>query len=221
MEKEIKSESGIKPSKNVKNVAITAPNFEVAGFDIIGDAPYVQLKFSEKTRNQLLADMSKPKVTGGKKKVLPARNYSEEFENAQYREAVHGWNGIPAASFRAAAIRAAKLCGMDMTLAKCTIFVIADGYDADGTPLVKIDGEPELFTSAVRNSGKSVDIRVRAKFWPWKARINMRYDADHFSLDDVTNLLMRIGMQVGIGEGRPNAKSSSSAGMGWGTFQLG
>jgi len=34
----------------------------------------------------------------------------------------------------------------------------------------------------------------------------------------VTNLLSRVGMQVGIGEGRPFSKNS--AGMGWGTFEL-
>ena len=35
---------------------------------------------------------------------------------------------------------------------------------------------------------------------------------------DVTNLLMRVGQQVGIGEGRPDSKNS--AGMGWGTFNV-
>ena len=43
-------------------------------------------------------------------------------------------------------------------------------------------------------------------------------DADQFSLTDITNLLSRVGAQVGIGEGRPDSKSS--AGMGWGMFRL-
>jgi len=34
----------------------------------------------------------------------------------------------------------------------------------------------------------------------------------------VTNLLARMGMQVGIGAGRPD--STDSAGMGWGTFRI-
>jgi hypothetical protein len=44
------------------------------------------------------------------------------------------------------------------------------------------------------------------------------YDADQFTLEDVSNLLARAGMQVGIGEGRPDSKMS--AGMGWGTFRI-
>jgi hypothetical protein len=39
-----------------------------------------------------------------------------------------------------------------------------------------------------------------------------------FSLDDISNLLMRVGLQVGLGEGRPDSKKS--AGMGWGTFEI-
>jgi hypothetical protein len=35
---------------------------------------------------------------------------------------------------------------------------------------------------------------------------------------DVTNLMQRVGQQVGIGEGRNDSKMS--AGMGWGCFTL-
>ena len=48
--------------------------------------------------------------------------------------------------------------------------------------------------------------------------MRVRFDADQFTLTDVANLLMRVGMQVGIGEGRPFSKNSN--GMGWGLFDL-
>jgi ribosomal protein S17 len=41
---------------------------------------------------------------------------------------------------------------------------------------------------------------------------------DQFKVQDVANLLSRVGEQVGICEGRPDSKNS--AGMGWGTFQV-
>jgi hypothetical protein len=44
------------------------------------------------------------------------------------------------------------------------------------------------------------------------------FDADQFALGDIGNLLVRVGMQVGIGEGRPDSKKS--AGMGWGLFEV-
>jgi hypothetical protein len=36
--------------------------------------------------------------------------------------------------------------------------------------------------------------------------------------DDVTNLINRVGLQVGIGEGRPDSKDS--AGIGLGLFEI-
>jgi hypothetical protein len=48
--------------------------------------------------------------------------------------------------------------------------------------------------------------------------LNMRWDADQFSADDIINLLMRVGLQVGIGEGRYDSKKS--AGLGWGGFEV-
>jgi hypothetical protein len=53
---------------------------------------------------------------------------------------------------------------------------------------------------------------------PWSAKIKIRYDADQFTIADVTNLLARAGIQNGIGEGRPNSKNGP--GMGWGTFEI-
>jgi len=52
----------------------------------------------------------------------------------------------------------------------------------------------------------------------WEAQVRVRYDADQFTLEDLANLLARVGVQVGLGEGRPDSKSS--AGMGWGTFMI-
>jgi len=39
-----------------------------------------------------------------------------------------------------------------------------------------------------------------------------------FSGADIANLVLRAGIQVGIGEGRPFSKNS--CGMGWGTFEI-
>jgi hypothetical protein len=61
-------------------------------------------------------------------------------------------------------------------------------------------------------------VTVRAAFHDWKARVRVRWDQDQFTLEDVANLLTRVGMQVGIGEGRPDSKNS--AGMGWGLFAV-
>jgi hypothetical protein len=72
---------------------------------------------------------------------------------------------------------------------------------------------------AVRNETGVVDLRVRPMWREWEAVVRINFDADQFTLTDITNLLQRVGMQVGLGEGRPDSRKS--AGLGWGTFQLG
>lgn len=119
-------------------------------------------------------------------------------------------------------ISACRLVDFKMTIAKLTLFVEADGHDAlDRTPLVRIysdQEEPENWIAPVRNSDGGFDLRARPRWHNWQLRPRIRFDADRFSLTDVTNLIARVGMQVGIGEGRPDSKRS--AGLGMGHFEI-
>ena len=72
---------------------------------------------------------------------------------------------------------------------------------------------------AVRNESGVCDLRPRPMWRKgWEAVVRVRFDGDQFTLIDVANLLLRAGMQVGIGEGRPDSRNS--CGMGWGLFRL-
>jgi hypothetical protein len=202
-----------------QEVTIKAPKFETAEFLMTGNAPMVQNAFPQKAKET----MKKKQEAGPqakKNKIRESKNFQECYEQSQHisRE---GWNGIPASGFRAAMISACRIVGFKMTLAKLGVFVEADGFDRiDGTPLVKISkGKPHYVEHSVRLETGVTDIRARA-MWDegWQSILRIRYDADMFSLDDISNLLMRVGLQVGIGEGRPDSKKS--AGMGWGTFDI-
>lgn len=201
----------------VEHVTITAPKFTTVQFTIVGVSPYVQLRFSEKS----IATM-KAKMLLGSQAKKGAKREPRDFDE-DYRQALHvstdGWHGIPASAFRNAMISACRIVGFQMTKAKLAVFVEADGIDkVDGTPLVRIIGEPEKVEHYVRNATGVVDIRVRGMWREWSAKISIRFDSEMFSLVDVSNLLARVGMQVGIGEGRPDGKQS--AGMGWGMFRV-
>lgn len=201
-------------------VAIPAPNFQTAAFLIRGIAPYVQNKFSQKAREQMREKQEKGSTGNKEKGKKEAKNFQEAYELATHR-ATDGWCGIPAPAVRAAMISACRTVGFKMTLAKLSVFVEADGFDADDqTPLIKIEkGEPEYFESLVRLATGVADIRPRPMWQPgWEATVRIRFDADQFTLTDVTNLMMRVGLQVGIGEGRPDSKMST--GMGWGMFEV-
>jgi len=199
-------------------VTITPPAFKTAVFEIVGTAPLVIHKFSQKTRDGFI---EKHKL--GSQTVKGKKREPRDFD-AQYQQARHlsrdGWDGIPAAAFRIAMIDACRLVGFKMTMAKQALFVEADGFDADeGTPLVKITGgKPRRLDMMARNDDGGADIRVRPQWETWGATVRVKYDSDLFSTQDVTNLLLRAGVQVGVCEGRPYSKKS--AGMGWGTWTI-
>ena len=199
-------------------LTITAPNMVEASFKIQGTAPYVQSKFSQKAL-QIMKDIQILGSVAKKGRKKEPKDFEALFEGAiHYSE--EGWAGIPANGVRAAMVSACKVVGFAMTKAKLALFVEADGFDAsEGTPLIKITkGKPKHVEHAVRIQN-TTDIRVRA-MWEkgWEATLRVRYDADMFSLEDVANLIARVGMQVGLGEGRPDSRSS--AGMGWGLYRV-
>jgi hypothetical protein len=198
-------------------VAIDPPKFETATFEIIGTAPYMQCRFPEKALQAMRAKHEAGQ-SAKKGKAKEARDFDRDFQQAQHISA-EGWNGIPASALRNACIDVCRMTGFKMVHAKMSLFVEADGFDKlDGTPLIKIIGAPpEKTEMTVRNATGVTDIRVRPMWREWGARVRLRFDADQFSLTDVTNLLQRAGMQVGIGEGRPFSKQSN--GLGFGLFR--
>jgi len=200
-----------------ERVTVPAANMRVAEFLIVGTAPYVQCRFSQKAIEQIRATQAAGSQAKSKK-VREAKDFQAAYESSKHLME-NGECGIPAGAFRQAMISACRLIGFKMTLAKLAVFVDADGFDVvDGTPLIAIIGTPEKHEMMGRNANGSVDLRVRTMFRKWSARLRVKFDADVFSVTDVSNLLSRVGQQVGVGEGRPDSKKS--CGLGWGTFDI-
>ncbi len=207
-----------KAASTEQRISIKPPNFQTARFIIEGTSPFVQNKFSQKAMEEMRANHVAGSTSRKNTKKEP-KDFQALYEGAKHKSE-QGWIGIPAPAFRNAMISACRTVGFKMTLAKLGVFVDADGFDAhDKTPLIKMTGEPEYFETLVRLADGSPDIRPRPMWKPgWKAEIRIKFDADMFTVTDIANLLMRVGQQVGIGEGRPDSKKS--AGMGWGMFKI-
>ncbi len=207
-----------KPKKSdVSELVIPAPNMETIELNIVGTAPYVQHKFSAKTKKQMLEKQQQGAKAKGKRVNAP-RELEKEFEDSMHMDS-DGRYGIPAPAFRSAMISACKVVGFVMTRAKLAIFVQPDTFDVDdGTSLVFISGKPEPLHSNVRLETGVASVAVRSIWREWSTKIRITFDADMFSKEDIANLLHRAGLQVGIGEGRPDSKKSN--GMGWGTFLI-
>ena len=197
-------------------LTVTAPNFKVATAHIIGTSPLMVHRFHAKAI-LMAKHQAGSRVNKGKTDKAP-RNFEAEYEAARYRDKKAGWDGFNAASIRGALISACRTAGIKMTQMKLAAFIEADGMDEEGTPLVRIYGEPVMDIRYARNETGVVDLRARPRFDGWHATLRIRFDADMIAFSDLANLLMRAGQQVGIGEGRPDSRKS--AGIGYGLFDV-
>lgn len=200
-------------------LAISAPDIRRVRLTLIGEAPLMINKFSAKAQQQM-REAQEAGSTAKSKKVREAKDFEDCCNQARH-VSTDGWDGIHAAAFRNGAIDACRSAGFTMTKAKLAIFTEPDGFDRDdNTPLVRITkGEPVMDVANVRNQSGVADLRARPMYFPWEAELTLRYDAGILTLQDVLNLMARVGMQVGIGEGRPYSKQS--AGLGYGLFRIG
>jgi hypothetical protein len=205
-------------AKAVSQVTIPAPNFQTAKFSIRGTAPLVIHRFSAKTKSEMKQKMETGKAAGSRKN-REAKDTDDLFHEARYI-AKEGWDGFHAGALRNAMISACRLVGYKMTLAKLSLFIQSDGVDAiePQIPLVRIFGKPVKQEDMARVATGQPYVTVRSAYYDWTAHVRIRWDSDQFTQTDVANLLMRVGQQVGICEGRPDSKNSP--GMGWGLFEI-
>ena len=202
-------------------ITIKPAKFLVAEFKLRGTAPYVSNKFSAEAR-----EMMRAKQVAGSQAKKGAKREGKNFDQ-KYLESMHhlegGGFGIPASCFRQAIVSACRIVGFKMTLAKLAVFILHDGLDADPgdrSPLVRITkGAPRPQESYVRLATGVADLACRGLWEPgWELNLRVKYDADMFTSTDIRNLLERVGVQVGLGAGRPDSKTS--CGQGWGTFEI-
>jgi hypothetical protein len=209
-----------KPKKETR-IRITPINMQTQTFSFHNTAPLCLNRFGagklKKMADAMAKTEEKTKKDKAKKPKRPPRDYEQEFHEACHLS-TEGWFGFPASGIRTACVDVCRVADAVMTKAKLSIFVVPDGYSADGTPLVKIYGEPKKSIKPAKNSDGSTDLRSRPLWMTWGMQPTIRWDADQFYLEDVVNLLVRVGIQVGLGEGRPFSKKS--CGIGYGTFDL-
>ena len=207
--------------KSTTVVTIRPPNMQTAEFHIEGTAPLVIHRMDPKLQAEFRAKVEAGSTPTGKKKH-EAREVAEIVEAAKYIGQTNGerWDGFNASAVRCACIDACRIVNYKMTLAKMSIFCLEDGRDIYNPlyPLVRIIGNAEPSEMMGRTSTGVAMLIFRPMYFPWAANLRLRFDGDQFKLQDVTNLLARVGMQVGLCEGRPFSKNSS--GVGWGTFEI-
>ena len=180
-------------------INVNRPNLLVSQFKVKGISPLISHKWSEKAKKEMLDKQMKKALT-----TRQAKNPQAEFESSLYllSNGKHpkGPYGFPAVAFKAAAVRAAKqLDGMNMTDARGLFYI-----EPDDGELVQIHTPepPEMREDMVRLNGKSADIRYRGSFVNWSVTLNVRYNADVVSQEQLLNLFELAGFSCGVGEWR-------------------
>ena len=187
-------------AKKTETHVVGIPCLKIKEFDLtlIGDSRLVSHQWSDKAKREMKGKQAKEAKHGREK-----RDPKAEYEASLYQHPDGGY-GFPTIAFKAAAVRAAKQCGISMTDARC--FFHVDGE------LVKIKGKPVMREDMVRIGNGVADIRYRGSFEKWSTVLRVRYNEAVISAEQIINLFNTAGFGVGVGENRPE-KSGNNWGM--------
>lgn len=195
----------------------------VARIPVQGTTPLIMNKFSAKAQ-QIMLDRQMGKATPREEK-----NPEELFQNAQHRLA-NGDPGIPAVSFKAAIVDAARFFkGSKMPMTDLRRMIAVRGVPGDDvlnrSQLIPLYGEwtgdPDSLKPAVpvmrqdyaRNESGVADIRFRPEYDPWSAVLEVVYITSSLKLEAIIALVDAAGNN-GVGEWRPGSKESNTGSYG-------
>lgn len=179
----------------MQKVTVHEFSIKTVKIPIVGISPLIVHRFSEKVIKQ----MQDKQAGAAKNKKHDIRQPEEEFEAAKHKSP-QGWEGFPAAGFKAAMIRGAKMIGMVMKDTQTAFFIKAD---CEETQLVKINGGVRMRTDMVRVGMGASDIRYRPEYPEWNTNITVEFNAGVVSIDQIFQLVKAAGYGCGIGEMRP------------------
>lgn len=162
---------------------------------VTGISPLIIHAWSEKSK-KMISDKQAGKAKNKKHEI---RKPDEEYEDAKHKSP-KGWDGFPAAGFKAAMIRGAKMIGMVMKDTQTAFFIKAD---CEETQLVKINGESRMRTDMVRVGMGASDIRYRPEYPEWGAELTIEFNSGVVSIDQIYQLVKAAGYGCGVGEMRP------------------
>ncbi len=191
-----------------QEVGIELPQLNIGLMEItiIGDSPLIVHAWSHKAKRQML-----DKQTKAAKGAREAKDPKADFEASMYRLADGGY-GFPSVGFKTSAVTAGtSIAGLTKIQARQAFHVIGEDVDVAGAfegsisrlNLVRIHGTPQMREDLVRVGMGTADLRYRAEFPEWHAKLLVRYNKNVLSEAQIMNLINTAGFAVGCGEWRP------------------
>jgi hypothetical protein len=212
------------PKGKEEKILIPSPRLEMIQVTVDGIAPLVMRNWDDKTKQQL-AD----KQSGKNKAPRREDRDPKDVLNAARYISTEGWDGVPAAAFKGALVRAVSILNvsktdLNMTIAKLCFFIQHDGTEKPRvninactgeseeqvalTRLLKINGKMTCYEKMQPTDGGGPYMSYRPLYDPWSVRLRVQYNGAIISRANMLNLISHAGYFVGIGEHRPSAKES-------------
>lgn len=181
---------------------------------IVGTAPLITQRWSEKARRMLLESQQ-----SSTRKKREAKDPDALFNDARYR-LPDGRDGVPATAYKAAIVHAARLFdGITQVALRQAILVLGDDRDERGDALVAIDyGNLSMREDTPRNATGVPDLRYRPQYWPWKAVLRIRTIEGQVKDEASILRLVNAAGIGGVGEWRPTSPKSATGT--YGTFSV-
>jgi hypothetical protein len=168
---------------------------------IIGTAPLIIHRFSEKAKRQMLENMQ------GIKRVKENKNPEQEYIDALYRLKNPDGYGFPAIGFKEATIAGCRYYGTKVTMASMRQFIFFSGeFGSDGRMMCRIEGEPHRREDVVTVGNNGHDLRYRPQFSEWNAILTVTFVTTALTQGSLLSLIDAGGMGVGVGEWRPQKR---------------
>lgn len=203
--------------KAKEETMIEIPGIKLKRFSLklVGDSPLIVHAWSEKAKKMIL-DKQMKKASTGKDAKRPMVDFAEalywlsekpDFDSMTDDEIMaavqKGRFGFPVLAFKASAIDAAYQQGaVEKKTTLRGAFHIAGEY-------AEIQGKPPVIREDMVRIGMGVaDIRYRPEFKEWSVMLDISYNSQAISAEQITNVLNIGGFAVGVGEWRP-AKDGS------------
>lgn len=184
------------PPEEAAQVHIDQIGVETLLVPILGTAPLIVHRFSEKAKRQMLDAMQ------GRKSPKEPKNPEADYEGAFYRLR-DGSYGFPAIAFKSSTVGGARFySGVTMTALKQYLFFRGEAGE-DGQPLVRIEGEPRMREDVVRVGRNGTDLRYRPEFSEWRTQLEVVYVKSALTRGSVLSLIDAGGLGIGVGEWRP------------------
>jgi hypothetical protein len=173
--------------------SVTLPplNIQTVSVTLIGDTPLIVHRWSEKAKKQMLDKQTK-KASAGREAKDPERDFRDSLYVLP-----DGRYGFPIIGFKAAAVTACTSIG------SMTKVAARQAFHVDGEFAVIEGDEPTMREDMVRVGMGTADIRYRGEYRNWWTTIDIKYNANVLSAEQILNLMQTAGFAVGVGEWRP------------------